>query len=163
MIGNQMVEEDEKGEKAPFDEIAGVPVVFCLKDEIPMEIVGTEIKETEKKKFLFKTTTEEHKHLKYECPECGRYYLRDLERRRGGGCFIATAAYGSPLAKEINVLRRFRDSYLVHREWGRKAISIYYALSPPIAKIIERSESLKKLVRAFLTPIVKFFREKSGK
>ncbi|KXA96836.1 hypothetical protein AKJ38_02525 [candidate division MSBL1 archaeon SCGC-AAA259I14] len=85
-----------------------------------------------------------------------------MESKRQG-CFIATAAYGTPLAKEINVLRRFRDSYLAQREWGKKLVDLYYTLSPPIANVIERSEMLKRLVRTFLQPVVDLFKGKYEK
>ena len=124
-----------------------------------MEIKGVEIRDVEKRKFIIKKTTESHRHLKYECSTCGKKFYYDLQRERQG-CFIATAAYGTPMAEEINVLRKFRDSYLIHRDWGRKLISTYYTLSPPVADVIGKSDALKKVVRTALLPIVNLFKEK---
>ena len=73
----------------------------------------------------------------------------------GGGCFIATAAYGSPLAGEIDVLRSYRDGYLVNRWWGRILLKAYYTLSPVPAQVISRSRILRAVSRAFIYPIVK--------
>lgn len=157
--------EEQTGELEDEKEISSgitaVPIILCPEDYEPMEITGTEDREVEERDFLFRTNTETHMHIRYECPECGRYYLHDIKRKRQG-CFIATAAFGTPLAKEIKVLRKFRDSYLVHKNWGRKLVSTYYILSPPIANIIQKSENLKKLVRTLLIPIIKIFRGEKG-
>jgi hypothetical protein len=54
-------------------------------------------------------------------------------------CFIATAAYGSALHEDINVLRDFRDGYLMPNPAGRAFVNIYYSLSPPLADLIRGS------------------------
>ena len=71
-----------------------------------------------------------------------------------GGCFIATAAYGSPLAYELDILRAFRDQKMLTSKTGSVFVSIYYKLSPPIASIISQNENLKRFVRRFIDPIV---------
>jgi len=72
----------------------------------------------------------------------------------GGGCFIATAAFGTALASEIDVLRDFRDAVLLESNIGRMFVSTYYTLSPPLADLIGRHESLRAITRWILQPIV---------
>ena len=71
-------------------------------------------------------------------------------------CFIATAAYGSDTAKEIDILREFRDTVLLPNSLGAKFVSLYYKISPPIANFISQHEVLRTAVRVgFVDPIVK--------
>lgn len=69
-------------------------------------------------------------------------------------CFIATAAYGSPLAEEVRHLRAFRDRCLMGSRTGRQLIAVYYRVSPPIAAALRESAVLRRVVRVLLTPVV---------
>jgi CSLREA domain-containing protein len=79
--------------------------------------------------------------------------------KSSSNCFIATAAYGTPMQAEVRYLRAFRDEFLLTREWGRKFVQEYYAVSPPIADYIREHETLRSVVRAMLTPLVALSRE----
>jgi hypothetical protein len=72
------------------------------------------------------------------------------------GCFIATAAYGTPLAEEIDALRQFRDQYLMTNPAGRLVVSLYYTGSPPLANLISKHEGLRAVIRMALEPITWF-------
>jgi hypothetical protein len=65
-------------------------------------------------------------------------------------CFIATAVYGTPLAEEVDILRQFRDEFLLTNPIGRALVTIYYRLSPPVAGFISRHRTLRTAVRGCL-------------
>ena len=71
-----------------------------------------------------------------------------------GGCFIATAAYGSPLDSHVDTLRSFRDNYLETNPLGSAFVSLYYKVSPPMADFIDKHPALKPIVRVALIPAV---------
>jgi uncharacterized repeat protein (TIGR02543 family) len=71
------------------------------------------------------------------------------------GCFIATAAYGTPTAEQINVLREFRDVVLLKNTVGSQFVALYYRFSPPVADFIAENSFLRTLVRELVVdPIV---------
>jgi polyhydroxybutyrate depolymerase len=73
----------------------------------------------------------------------------------GGGCFIATAAYGTPTAKQLDVLRAFRDEVLLKSTVGSRLVDFYYKVSPPIANFISQHNVVRTLVRELMVdPIV---------
>ncbi len=69
-------------------------------------------------------------------------------------CFIATAAYGSILAPEVELLRNFRDKHLLTNSIGRAFVDFYYANSPPIANFIAGHEWARAITQWLLTPVV---------
>jgi outer membrane protein assembly factor BamB len=76
------------------------------------------------------------------------------EEPSGAGCFIATAAYGTPMAEEIEILREFREEYLLANPVGQAFVALYYEVSPPMAEFINEHPGLKLVVRAGLLPAV---------
>jgi hypothetical protein len=77
-------------------------------------------------------------------------------------CFIATAAYGTPTAEQIDVLREFRDVVLLESTVGSQFVALYYRLSPPIADFIARSDLLRTLVRELLVDPIVWIVEATG-
>jgi acid phosphatase type 7 len=75
---------------------------------------------------------------------------------KGGGCFIATAAFGSYCAPSVKILRDFRDRFLFTNRPGRFFVNWYCKVSPPLADSISTSESIKAIVRILLLPVVGF-------
>jgi len=78
-------------------------------------------------------------------------------------CFIATAAYGTPTAEEIDVLREFRDEVLLDSAAGSRFVALYYRLSPPVAGVIAANGFLQTVVRELLVdPAVWIVRATGG-
>lgn len=70
-------------------------------------------------------------------------------------CFIATAAYGSETAAELDKLRAYRDKVLLKSEPGQWLVDTYYQVSPPLAEFISQHEELRTIVReGILDPVV---------
>jgi len=74
------------------------------------------------------------------------------------GCFIATAAYGGPLACELDVLRAFRDQRMLKNKIGKTIVATYYTISPPFASVIAGRRILKRIVRTWIDPIVAYLK-----
>ena len=72
----------------------------------------------------------------------------------GGGCFIATAAYGSLVAPHVEILRDFRDRFLITNTLGKSFVNLYYTYSPPLADFIAKHDHLRMMVRMTLFPLV---------
>lgn len=71
-------------------------------------------------------------------------------------CFIATAAYGSIMAPQVETFRRFRDQFLKPTTLGKRFVEFYYEHSPKYAKIIAESESLRAVSRVALWPLLAY-------
>jgi hypothetical protein len=78
--------------------------------------------------------------------------------QKSSACFIATAAYGTSLHPDIDILRLWRDNTLSITAAGRAFIYIYYKISPPIAFVIRQSGFLRMITRAFLRPVIRFLK-----
>jgi len=76
----------------------------------------------------------------------------------GGGCLIATAAYGSEMSPQVQLLREIRDNQLMNTEAGSAFMStfnnVYYSFSPTIADMQRDSPILKEIVKVGLTPML---------
>ncbi len=86
--------------------------------------------------------------------------LTTTDRQSGevNACFIATAAYGSAMANDVESLRRFRDVFLKSNALGELAVETYYTFGPPVAGVVGESELLRATARTALAPIVKAVR-----
>jgi len=80
------------------------------------------------------------------------------ETAEGGGCLIATAAYGSELAPQVQQLRELRDNIVLSTESGAAFMesfnSLYYSFSPTIADLERQNPAFKETVKLAITPLV---------
>lgn len=74
---------------------------------------------------------------------------------KSGGCYVATAVYGSYDCPEVWTLRRFRDNTLAETWYGRAFIRTYYAISPTFVKWFGNSEWFKNMWKPTLDKMVK--------
>jgi Fibronectin type III domain len=68
------------------------------------------------------------------------------------GCFVATAAWGSALATQVEALRRARDHARSGNAMAAVAVDLYYRSGPPAAAVLRRSDTARAAVRMLLSP-----------
>lgn len=71
-----------------------------------------------------------------------------------GGCYVATAVYGSYDCPQVWTLRRFRDNDLARSWYGRAFIRTYYSISPTLVKWFGKTEWFKRMWRGRLDRMV---------
>ena len=78
--------------------------------------------------------------------------------KEGGGCLIATAAYGSEMAPQVQYLREIRDNKVMSTESGASFMGgfneFYYSFSPAIADYERENPLFKEAVKVVLTPLM---------
>jgi len=76
----------------------------------------------------------------------------------GGGCLIATAAFGSELSTQVQMLREVRDTQIMNTQVGAMFLSgfnqFYYSFSPTIADMERQSPAFKDFVKITITPLL---------
>jgi len=85
------------------------------------------------------------------CPFCGGLH-KDFSN---SACFIATAVYGDPDFPQVVALRRYRDNHLKAHLIGRAFVTVYYTVSPHLAKVFVRLPFLRPPARRYLDAIVR--------
>ena len=74
----------------------------------------------------------------------------------GTDCFIATVAFGSPMAGQVQILREFRDRYLLTNKPGQNLVAWYYRNGPAAADYIKGKPLTKAFIRLALYPLIGF-------
>ena len=75
-------------------------------------------------------------------------------------CFVATAAFGTPLQTEIQILREWRDNELSFSIAGRQFIDIYYKVGPHLARLVEKNKFIARISRSIIRQAIKYIRNK---
>jgi hypothetical protein len=80
------------------------------------------------------------------------------EQQKGGGCLIATAAFGSEMAPQVQFLREIRDNTVLQTESGSAFMTgfnqFYYSFSPVIADYERENVAFKETVKIAITPML---------
>jgi hypothetical protein len=84
--------------------------------------------------------------------------IKEIEGGDGGGCLIATAAFGSELSPQVQFLREIRDNTILQTESGTSFMAgfnqFYYSFSPAIADYERENPTFKEAVKLTLTPLL---------
>ncbi len=82
----------------------------------------------------------------------------DESIQEGGGCLIATAAFGSEMAPQVQLLREIRDGKVMSTATGASFMTgfnqLYYSFSPTIADMERDNPAFKELVKIGITPMI---------
>jgi len=80
------------------------------------------------------------------------------EQQKGGGCLIATAAFGSEMAPQVQFLREIRDNTVLQTQSGSTFMTgfnqLYYSFSPAIADYERENSAFKETVKIAITPML---------
>jgi len=95
--------------------------------------------------------------------EVERCRLSLTTAQKSGPCFVATAAQGNAWAPEVQLLRDFRDGFLVTTLVGRWIVALYSFISPPIARRVRADRLSGAVVRTLLRPLLHFLVRRGGR
>ncbi|MCL5772853.1 MAG: hypothetical protein M1536_00540, partial [Firmicutes bacterium] len=172
LIGGAAIMAADQYGKATVDIFAQVSDVFNRTDSLDktIDIVGKERIEKARKwasealkyysiatEFCSDERRKESRDKIIQIENTENLLKRACEKPKG--CFIATACFDSPDSAEVIFLRDFRDNALQKSYMGQIFIRIYYAMSPPLAMVIQRNRHLKRIIREIvLLPLISFLK-----
>ena len=131
---------------------SGAPVV---EEEVP-ESTQTEVVDEEPE-------VDEEPVMESSQPVCGpgtvlKNNVCVAEQQSGGGCLIATAAFGSEMAPQVQFLREIRDNTVLQTQSGSTFMTgfnqFYYSFSPAIADYERENPAFKETVKIAITPML---------
>jgi len=131
---------------------SGAPVV---EEEVP-EPTQTEVVDEEPE-------VDEEPVMESSQPVCGpgtvlKNNVCVAEQQSGGGCLIATAAFGSEMAPQVQFLREIRDGTVLQTQSGSTFMTgfnqFYYSFSPAIADYERENPAFKETVKIAITPML---------
>ena len=134
---------------------SGVPPVV---DEVP-EQTQTEVIEIDEEPDV-----DEEPVMESAQPVCGTGTVLENgvcvveDKKKGGGCLIATAAFGSEMAPQVQFLREIRDNTVLQTESGTSFMTgfnqFYYSFSPVVADYERENPAFKEAVKIAITPML---------
>ena len=126
----------------PNDNISFITLNFTGSGNNKIEIIGTDYLQGLNQTILIENDSS----------------TENKSQDNAGGCLIATAAFGSELAPQVQQLRELRDNQLLQTESGKSFMSsfndLYYSFSPVIADYERENPLFKEAVKIMITPII---------
>jgi len=126
----------------PNDNISFITLNFTGSGNNKIEIIGTDYLQGLNQTILIENDSS----------------TENKSQDNAGGCLIATAAFGSELAPQVQQLRELRDNQLLQTESGKSFMSsfndLYYSFSPTIADYERENPLFKEAVKIMITPII---------
>ena len=117
---------------------------IALKDGKKLSILPSADLRTQKSNEILKLEKQVQVYIKeYKHPPYNLNAVNTVQST--GGCYIATAVYGSYDCPEVWTLRRYRDNILAKTQFGRAFIKVYYAISPTLVKWFGNTKWFKEL------------------
>ncbi len=112
---------------------------------------------TEAKEFDEKNK-EQRQEFADKVEEKGSEIIQEIEETAGGGCLIATAAHGSELSPQVQILREIRDNKLLQTQTGSTFVKtfneFYYIFSPTVADYERENPLFKEMIKITITPMI---------
>lgn len=145
------------GYRTPDDSCAEIVKQVKIDDLYTLEYINAQIDEVAETVCPFYMADGE---LRYDLRSKVHGELRKLHptcdalKERNGGCYVATAVYGSYNCPQVWTLRRYRDYTLAETWYGRAFIRTYYAISPTLVKWFGHTEWFKKMWKGKLDRMV---------
>lgn len=110
--------------------------------------------------YALKSILEEGKQPQNPDKPDGETNQKKMASKKGnGGCYVATAIYGSYDCPEVWTLRRYRDYKLAKTFWGRIFIRVYYVVSPTIVRLVGDTKWFSIIWRYCLDKMVMSLRD----
>ena len=120
-------------------------------------VVSTIINENDNIFYIGMTIEEKGEHV-IKIIDAKNIDIGSLEVPNSGGCLIATAAFGSEMAPQVQLLREIRDNIVLQTESGTSFMigfnQFYYSFSPVIADYERENYTFKEAVKLALTPLL---------
>ncbi len=92
-----------------------------------------------------------------EITESSKKNIEDIIKPKSG-CLIATAAFGTELAPQVQLLREFRDNHVLSTSSGASFLQAfnawYYSFSPAVADAQRQNPVLQTIIRSSLYPLI---------
>ena len=111
-----------------------------------------------KNDLIFSITNNESEYLGVQVETPDKVIESESSEPQGGGCLIATAAFGSEMAPQVQFLRELRDNTVLQTESGFTFMTgfnhFYYSFSPTIADYERENPMFKEAVKLTLTPLL---------